>query len=124
MTLRKLSFGELLAGVAAVVLIVALFAPWFDGESAFGAFTVVLVLLLLVALLGIALLVATAFQRSQAYPVAAEVVGFTLGLVTTLVLVVEIVARDDRGWGAWVGLGAVVGVAAGAWAAMRADERR
>lgn len=124
MTLRKLTFGEVLAGLAAAVLIVSLFGPWFDGESAFGAFTVVLVLLVVVALLGVALLVTTAFERSQAYPVAAEVFGFAFAGVTTLVLLVELLVRGDRGWGAWVGFAAVVGVAAGCWRAMRADTRR
>ena len=124
MTLRKLTFGEVLAGIAALALAVALFGPWFDDESAFGAFTVVLVLLILVALLGGALLLTTAFQRSQAYPVAAEVFGFALAAITTIVVLIEIAVRDDRGWGAWLGLAAVVGVAAGCWRAMRAHTRR
>jgi hypothetical protein len=124
MTLRKISPGEILAGLAAVALVAALFGPWFDGESAFGAFTVVLVLLVIVALLGIALLVTTAFQRSQAYPVAAEVFGFAIGSLTTLVVLIELIARGDRGWGAWLGLAGVLGVAAGSWVAMRASTRR
>ncbi|HEU4656425.1 MAG TPA: hypothetical protein VFR97_02825 [Capillimicrobium sp.] len=124
MTLHKLTFGEVLAGIAAAVLVAALFGPWFHGESAFGAFTVVLVLLILVALLGLTLLATTAFQRSQAYPVAAEVFGFAFAAVTTVVLAIELAVRDDRGWGAWVGLAGVLGVAAGCWRAMRAHTRR
>jgi predicted ABC-type exoprotein transport system permease subunit len=124
MTLERLTFGEILAGLAAIVLVATLFGPWFDGESAFGSFTVVLVLLLIVAVLGITLLLATAFERSQAYPVAAEVFGFAFAVVTTLVLVIELILRGDRGWAAWVGLAAVLGVACGCWRAMRAHTRR
>jgi ABC-type transport system involved in multi-copper enzyme maturation permease subunit len=122
-TLHKLTAGEVLAGLAALALAVALFGPWFDGESAFGAFTVVLVLLVLVALLGAALLITTAFQRSQAYPVAAEVFGFVLAAITTIVILIEVAVRDERGWGAWLGLAGVVGVAAGCWAALRSHTR-
>ena len=124
MTLRKLTLGEVLAGLAGAALVATLFGPWFGGDSAFGAFTVVLVLLVVTALLGIALLLTTAVQRSQAYPVAAEVFGFAFAVVTTLVLLVELVLRSDPGWAAWAGLAALIGVAAGTWAAMRAHTRR
>ena len=124
MTLRKLTAGEVLAGIAGAALVAALFGPWFDGDSAFSAFTVVLVLLVIVALLGIVLLLATAFQRSQAYPVAAEVFGFAFSAVTVIVLLLELLFRDEPGWGAWLGLAAVLGVAVGSWAAMKAHVRR
>lgn len=123
MTLRKLTVGEIVAGLAGALLVAALFAPWFGGDSAFSAFTVVLVLLVIVALLGIVLLLTTAFQRSQAYPVAAEVFAFAFSAVTLVVLLLELLLRDEPGWGAWVGLAAVLGVAAGSWAAMKAHVR-
>src|SRR5690606_36339010 len=75
MTLRKLTVGEVLAGLAGGAAIAVLFGPWFGDENGWSAMTVLLVLVVLSALLGLTLLVTTAFQRSQAYPVAAEVFG-------------------------------------------------
>ena len=123
MTLRKLTLGEIVAGLAGAALIATLFGPWFGDRTGWSSLTVVLVLILISALLGIALLVTTAFQRSQAYPVAAEVFGFAFAAVTTIVLLVELLLRSSPGWAAWVGLIAVACVAAGSWAAMRAHVR-
>jgi hypothetical protein len=123
MTLRKLTVGEVLAGLAGGALLGLLFGPWFGDRTGWSSLTVVLVLILISALLGIALLVTTAFQRSQAYPVAAEVFGFAFAAVTTIVLLVELLLRSSPGWAAWVGLIAVACVAAGSWAAMRAHVR-
>jgi hypothetical protein len=123
MTLRKLTLGEVIAGLAGAVLFALLFGPWFGGDSGWGSLTVVLVLVLISAALGVILLLATAFQRSQAYPVAAEVFGFAFAAVTTVILAIELLLRSSPGWAAWVGLIAVACVAAGSWAAMRAHVR-
>jgi len=123
MTLRKLTFGELIAGLAGAVLIGVLFGPWFGGSTGWSSLTIVLALVLISAGLGVILLLATAFQRSQAYPVAAEVFGFAFAAVTTVVLLIEIIVRSSPGWAAWLGLIAVACVAAGCWAAMRAHVR-
>ncbi len=123
MTLGKLTAGEIVAGLAGALLVADLFGPWFHDDSAWRTLTVVLALLLVTAALGIALLLATAFQRSQAYPVAAEVFGFAFAALTTVVLMFELALRDRRGWAAWLGLAAVLGVAGGSWTAMRAHVR-
>jgi hypothetical protein len=123
-TLRKLTPGEVLAGLAGAVLVADLFGPWFGGDSGWSSLAVLLVLLLITGGLGIVLLLTTAFQRSQAYPVAAEVFGFAFAALTALVLAIELALRDRPGWSAWVGLLAVLCVAAGSWAAMRAHTRR
>jgi hypothetical protein len=122
-TPSKLTFGEILAGLAGVALVVDLFAPWFGGESAWHAFTALLVLLVVSALLGVALLLTTAFQRSQAIPVAAEVFGFAFASLTAIVLLLELLLRSGPQWGAWLGFAAVIAVAAGSWTAMRAAVR-
>jgi uncharacterized membrane protein HdeD (DUF308 family) len=122
-TRSKLTVGEVVAGAAGAVLVVSLFGPWFDGESAWRALTVVLALLLIAAALGIVLFVATLYQRSQAYPVAAEVFAFAFAALTVVVLLFEVGLRAQPGWAAWIGLAAVLAVAAGSWAAMRAHVR-
>jgi len=123
MTLRKLTVGEVLAGLAGAIAIAVLFGPWFGGDSGWMSMTVVLALVLITAVLGIALLATTAYQHSQAYPVAAEVFAFAFGAVTAVVLLVELAVRNDPGWAAWAGLAAIVGVVAGSWIAMRAARR-
>jgi hypothetical protein len=123
MTLRKLTVGEVIAGLAGAVLFGLLFGPWFGGSTGWSSLTVVLVLVLISAGLGVILLFATAFQRSQAYPVAAEVFGFAFAAVTTVILLIEILLRSSPGWAAWLGLAAVASVALGSWVAMRAHVR-
>jgi hypothetical protein len=123
MTLRKLTVGEVIAGLAGAVLFALLFGPWFGGDTGWSSLTVVLVLVLISAALGVILLLATAFQRSQAYPVAAEVFGFAFAAVTTVILLIEILLRSSPGWAAWLGLVAVAAVALGSWVAMRAHVR-
>jgi hypothetical protein len=123
MTLRKLTVGEVIAGLAGAVLFALLFGPWFGGNTGWSSLTVVLVLVLISAALGVILLLATAFQRSQAYPVAAEVFGFAFAAVTTVILLIEILLRSSPGWAAWLGLVAVAAVALGSWVAMRAHVR-
>jgi hypothetical protein len=123
MTLRKLTVGEVIAGLAGALLFALLFGPWFGGDTGWSSLTVVLVLVLISAALGVILLIATAFQRSQAYPVAAEVFGFAFAAVTTVILLLEILLRSSPGWAAWLGLVAVAAVALGSWVAMRAHVR-
>jgi DNA helicase-2/ATP-dependent DNA helicase PcrA len=120
---RKLTIGEVLAGLSGVVAIALLFGPWFGGDSGWASMTVVLALVLITALLGIFLLVSTAYQRSQAYPVAAEVFGFAFGSVTAVIVLIELLVRNDPGWATWAGLAATIGVAAGSWIAMRIAQR-
>jgi hypothetical protein len=123
MTLRKLTVGEVLSGLAGALAIALLFGPWFGDDSGWTSMTVLLVLIVITALLGVALLVSTAYQLSQAYPVAAEVFAVTIGVVTAIFLLVELVVRNEPGWAAWAGLAAILGVVAGAWLALRADRR-
>jgi hypothetical protein len=123
MTLRKLTVGEVIAGLAGAVLFALLFGPWFGGDTGWSSLTVVLALVLISAALGVILLIATAFQRSQAYPVAAEVFGFAFAAVTTVILLIELLLRSSPGWAAWLGLVAVAAVALGSWVAMRAHVR-
>ena len=125
--MRRLTPGEVLVGAGGLVLLVTLFLPWFDDDSAFDALSVILALLLLTALLGIALLAATIVQRSQAHPVAAEVFATAIAVPTTLLVLYRIVnppgSDADVRVGALLGLLAVLAVAVGAIIAMRREER-
>ena len=132
MDLRRLRIGEWVAAVSGAVLVASLFLPWYTpgGEdvSAFEAYTVIDVLLLIVGLLGIALLVVTAAERTPAVGVASDAL---LTLVAGPVFVAAVLRALDvpgdlggagRAAFLWIGLAAAFGVLAGALLAMR-DER-
>ncbi len=134
MDLRRLRAGEWIAAVSGALLVVSLFLPWYTGAgieaSAFEAYTVLDVLLLLVGLLGIGLLVVTAVQRTAAVGVACDtLLTIVAGLVVVLAAIRAANLPDDlaaagagRGAFLWIGLAAALGVLAGALIAMR-DER-
>ena len=132
--MRRVRPGEIVAGVAGLALLVVLFLDWYSvagraaGLSAWDAFTVVDVLLALLALLGIALLVSQVAGRGPALPVALEVITTTLALAATLLVLYRIAnqpgANDGVGVavGAWLGAACCVALFLGAWLALR-DER-
>jgi hypothetical protein len=146
MTANKLRGGDVLAGLAGLGLLVVMFLPWYDflagpypgsrfvpdndtAQSAWEAFSVLLVPLVITALLGIALLATTLFERTTALPVAAQVFGASIGSLTVLFVFLRIVnppgpnyAADVR-WEGWLGLACTLAVAVGAWWSMR-DEIR
>ena len=132
--MRRLRFGELLAGVAALVLLASTFLDWYtprgraEGLSAWSAFTVVDLLLALVIALGLAVLVLQVAGRGPALPVGVEVVTTTLALAATLLVLYRILDQPgpndaiEVSAGAWLGLVAVAAVFYGAWHALH-DER-
>ena len=132
--MRRLRAGEIVAGAAGVVLLVAMFLNWYsvsgrhDSLTAWGAFSVVDVLLALVALLGIALALSQVVGRGPALPVALGVITTTLALAGTLLLVYRIINQPGPNDlisvepGAYLGLLASLGVFLGAWLSL-SDER-
>ncbi|HET8952076.1 MAG TPA: hypothetical protein VFN44_16260 [Solirubrobacteraceae bacterium] len=138
--MRRVRLGEVVAGAAGVLLLASLFLKWYSvssaavlgagqrGVSAWTAFSVVDILLALVALLGIALALAQIVGRGPALPVAIGVITTTLGLAATLLVLYRILNQPgpndliDVEVGAWVGLVACVGVFLGGWLSL-SDER-
>jgi hypothetical protein len=145
-TLNKVRGGDLLAGIGGLALLGVMFAPWFrflEGvyvgsrviapndtlQNAWESVSVLRFALVITALLGIAQLVATAFERTTAWPVAAEVFGAAIGSVTTLWTLLRLIDPPgpnfgaERRWGAYVGLACCTAVAVGAWWSMRDEVR-
>jgi hypothetical protein len=138
MELRKLDAGEILAGVAGIVLIASMATlNWFgvdvppgtepiEGFNAFRAFDVVDIILLLVALMAIALPVTTVSASRTNVPVSLSALLALAGIVVTLVLAYRLVDTPDLsgdrfaldmppfniGFETTVGAGAFVGLAA------------
>jgi hypothetical protein len=132
--MRRVRAGDIVAGVAGVLLLVSMFLGWYtvetrdDGLSAWAAFGFVDVLLALVGLLGIALAASQVLGRGPALPVALGVITTTLALAGALLLLYRIINQpgpnDAIGVsaGAWLGLAAAIGVFLGAWLSL-SDER-
>jgi len=130
MDLRRLRSGEWIAGVSGLVLLVALFLPWYsdDGGSrtgwqSLGALDVVLAV---VALAAIAIPIVTALERVPAVPLAHESLTTLAGVVALLLVLIRVLNMPDwasgREWGLWLALAATLGVVVGGLLAMR-DER-
>jgi carbon starvation protein CstA len=132
--MRRVRAGELVAGGAGLVLLAAMFLNWYsirgrdDSLTAWSAFSVVDILLAVVALLGIALAVSEVVGRGPSLPVALAVITTTLALAGTLLLAYRIVNQPGPNdlisveAGAYVGLLASLGVFLGAWLSL-SDER-
>jgi len=132
--MRRVRPGEIVAGVAGLALLIVLFLDWYtvpglaEGLSAWGAFSVVDVLLAIVALLGIALLVSQVVGRGPSLPVALEVITTTLALAAALLVLYRILNQpgpnDAIGVaaGAWLGAASCLALFLGGWLAL-SDER-
>jgi hypothetical protein len=134
--------GEWLAGLAGILLLVALLLPWYEASiplpagttayapgpapslTAWQAFAVTDVLLALLALSGPALLLVQATRRSPALPAALSVVAVSCGLAATVLVLARIVlqpgddAAVDLRVGAWLGLLGAVGLLGAGWRSM------
>jgi hypothetical protein len=131
--LRRLRAGEWIAAVAGAVLVVSLFLPWYEAgdvsSSAWEAFGLMDVLLLVSGAMGIALLVITAVQRTAAVGIATDAITLIVTAAIAVVALIRVLNLPDdlgadagRATFAWIGLLAAFGVPGGALLAMR-DER-
>jgi len=130
MDLRRLRAGEWIAGISGLVLLVALFLPWYaddagsrTGWESLGALDVVLAV---VALSALAIPIVTAFHRVPAVPLAHQSLTVLGGGLAVVLVLIRVLNMPDwavgREGGLWVALAATVGVVAGGLLAMR-DER-
>jgi len=130
MDLRRLRAGEWIAGISGLVLLVALFLPWYGddagsrtGWQSLGALDVVLAV---VALAALAIPVVTAVQRAPAVPLAHESLTVLVGLLALVLVLIRVLNMPDwaaeREWGLWLGLAGTLGIVVGGLTAMR-DER-
>jgi hypothetical protein len=130
MDLRRLRSGEWIAGVSGLVLLVALFLPWYSHEAgtrtgwqSLGALDFVLALLAVAAL---AIPVVTAVHRVPAVPLAHQSLTSLVGFLAVLLVLIRVLNMPDWAtegeWGLWVALSGTLGIVIGGLIAMR-DER-
>jgi hypothetical protein len=128
MRIGRLRDGEWIAGAGGVALIASMFLGWYSGASAWRAFSVLDVVLLLLALVPLALVVLQATRESPSLPVAFSVLTMLAGTLATLLIAYRLLDQpgpNDRVEvepGAWIGLAAAAMTAAGGWRSMRVEE--
>jgi hypothetical protein len=132
--LVRLRAGEWLAAIAALAVPIALALPWYGARAreetvtGFESFTVIDVLLLLAAAVGLTLALLQATQESPALPVAFGVLTVASGFIAVLLVLYRLVNEPgpdeflDVRLGAWLGLAATVALTAGGWLSI-ANER-
>jgi uncharacterized membrane protein HdeD (DUF308 family) len=127
MDLRRLRVGEWVTGASGLALLVALFLPWYEHLSAWEAFSVLDLILALLALAALSVPIVTAAHRAPALPLAFESLTALFGILCLLLVLIRALNlpgdAHGREWGLWFALAAVLGIVAGALIAMR-DERR
>jgi hypothetical protein len=139
--MRRLRDGEWIAGAAGVALIASLSLHWYGFESAnlvplggggaeataWQAFGVLDVVLVVLALFPLALVVLQASRESPAIPVAFSVFSLLAGLLAALLILVRIVDQPGDNAlvgvepGAWLGLAAALVIAGGAYRSLRVE---
>lgn len=129
MNLRRLRYGEWIAGVSGIALLVALFLDWYSfsgvAANAWQALSVIDVFLALAAVLGIALMLTTATQRSAAVPQATGAIAVPFAFVASVLVLIRAISlpggADGRELGLFLGIAATLGVLIGAWRSIGDD---
>jgi hypothetical protein len=144
MDTNRLRTGELIAGIAAVVLFIVMFLPWFGYDvggavaanlgvsvdvpdvnfNAWESFDFIDLVLMLTVLVAVGLAVATATARTVALPVAASAIVTGLGILSTVLVLYRLInppADASRKLGVFLGLIAAAAVAYGGWRSMQEE---
>ena len=128
--MKRLRFGELLALVGAICVIVSLFERWYEAPvgnlDAWDTFGPAVVLLLAAVCAALAMVVSALTERSPELPVSTAVWCVLLGLLAVIAAIVRVLERPDHATevciGAWLALAGAVLILGGAGQALR-DER-
>jgi hypothetical protein len=121
---RRLSRGDWAAAIGGVVMIVALFLPWYSADgrdvTAWQSMAVDDVILTVAALLAIAAAFIVGLPRVSSLSVAATSLGIlpaAVGLIVTAYRLISPAPPVDVSLdvGAWLGLAASLSIAIGAW---------
>jgi hypothetical protein len=116
--------AEPLAGLGGLLLLVALFLPWYGPGNVSGwqALTVIDVLLALLALLAIAVPAVSVASRGPAKPVAIAVIASALGWLAVLLVAIRLVSPPgdlSPRYGIWLALAGALIAWIGSWMSLR-----
>jgi hypothetical protein len=121
---RRLSKGEWLAGLCGILMLVALFLPWYSvggrDLTAWESMALDDVILTITAILAIAAAFIVAIRRFSGLSVATTslaIMPAAVCLVVTIYRLISPAPPQDASLeiGAWLGLVAAIGIAVGAW---------
>lgn len=139
--LSRLRRGEWIAAIAAIVLFIVMFFGWYGPHegadvsfSAWDAFSLIDLILLVTIVAALGLAVLTATQQTVALPVTAAVIVAALAFVSTVLVAFRVLidqpglgifhvpdsAIDNTIW-AWVGLLSCAAILYGGYLAMREE---
>jgi hypothetical protein len=119
MDISRLRQSQAIAGVAGIVLVISLFVDWGAGLTAFGFFSVMDIIMLLIGLAAIVYAALPAAGSAKMLPtdsawilllLTVAVVGFVVGYVLEV---------SGAGFGAWLALIASLALAYGAYSEVR-----
>jgi carbon starvation protein CstA len=138
--MRRLRDGERIAGIGGLALLAVMFVDWYGatvmfgaldrldlGATAWEAFSVLDVVLALLALVPLILVVLQATRDSPSLPIAFSVFTTVAGAIATLLILYRIVNQPGANdaveveAGAWLGLAAAAAIAVGGWRSMRVE---
>jgi hypothetical protein len=120
--MQRLRLGEVVAAAGGMALLGLMWAPWYEGTNAWGAFAVIDVVLAVAALLGIAAAVLQATRKSPAWPVFVDVIGTVVAFVAVVLVVIRLLdAPGPRAWGVFAGFVSCLAVLVGVWLALRTE---
>jgi cytochrome bd-type quinol oxidase subunit 2 len=131
MDLRRLRAWDWLTGIAAFALLVSLFLDWYSSggvsANAWESFSIVDVLLALVALLALVTVGAMATQRTAAVPQALIAVTVLIAVPVAILLLFRLLDPPGgdgvtREVGAWLGLASMAALLVFGWRSM-SDKR-
>jgi hypothetical protein len=121
----RLRGADLVAGAAAAALLASLFLDWYSGATAWQAFSVLDVVLALLALVPCGLVATQATRDSPSLPIAFSVLSTVAGMIASLLILYRIVDQPgpndavDVHLGAWAAFAAAAALTAGSWRSMR-----
>jgi peptidoglycan/LPS O-acetylase OafA/YrhL len=128
--LGRLRAGEWLVLLGAVLVVVSLFAPWYEGLlgqlDPWNTFGPAIVLLLAALCAALATVISALSERTTALPIATAIWTIVLGLAAVIAMVVRVLERPEHArytcFGVWLALAGAIAILAGAWLVI-GDER-
>jgi TRAP-type uncharacterized transport system fused permease subunit len=119
----RVSFGELIAGIAGAVLFISLFLDWIDSDfgsaSGWESFDVVDVILAVIGLSALALVLVRAAGTTLNLPAPPGLIVAADGAIATIIVLVFLLEGDDRGIGLFLAFLAALAIAFGGYTSMQ-----